>query len=364
MIIEKFIEQVEAFPTKIAVKTGNRTITYSELSAYANQVAHAITKGDRDREETGGSRYQAVSLFFEHGADMIIGVLGALMAGKTYVPLDITYPSKRLLYMLEHSDSYLLLTNRGNLQTAAQLAARTPGKPGILNINTIVDADATGSALLNPDQNSPAYILYTSGSTGRPKGVVQTHRNLMYYTKQWIKRFSITESDRLTFITSFSHDQSVQDIFAALLSGATLYPYYMKSADSSNELYTLLMKEKITIWHSVPTLFQYFANTLTEKNVFYDTRWLVLGGEPMRPNDFELFKTHFPNSTLAMIYGQTESSVNTICTVGQTGTFDTVCLGEPLDETETLLVGEDGETIETMGVGEIVVASDYIAPGY
>jgi amino acid adenylation domain-containing protein len=367
MIIEKFQQQVEAFPDKIAIKAGNRTINYSELNTYANQVAHAITAGDRDRDKTGNNTYAGVSLLFEHGADMIIGVMSVLKAGKIYVPLDVAYPSKRLLYMLENSESYLILTNESNLEVATQLAARAQVQIDILNIDTIVNQKtentlAAPSLKVNPD--SPAYILYTSGSTGRPKGVVQTQRNIMYYTRNWIQRFSITEADRMTLFSAFSHDGSVQDMFAALLAGATIYPYNIKTTDSTNPLYTLLMKEKITIWHSVPTLFRYFCNTLTEKNVFYDIRWVLLGGEPLRPNDLELFRAHFPNATLANVYGQTESSVSTICTISQTDLSDAVCLGDPLDETEILLVGEDGDVIETMGLGEIVVACDYIAPGY
>jgi amino acid adenylation domain-containing protein len=368
MIIEKFQEQVKKFPANIAVKAGNRTITYSELNTYANQVASVIRAGDRD--ETADSPYRRVSLLFGHGIDMIIGVMGALKAGKTYVPLDITYPGKRLAYMLEDSESGLILTNKENFPLAEKLAKQTRWKAGILNIDNI----STGDEHLQPGANinreesvegdRPAYILYTSGSTGRPKGVVQTHRNVVYFIEHWIKRFSITGEDRMTMLSAFSHDAAVMDIFGALLAGATLYPYYLKTTANTNELYTLLMKEKITIWHSVPTLYRYFTNTLTEKNCFFDIRWVLLGGEPVRPNDLELFKTHFPNATLANVYGQSESSVNTICSISQTDISDAVCLGEPLAETKILLVGEDGDVIETMGMGEIVVASDYIAPGY
>jgi len=374
MIIEKFQEQVKTFPAKIAVKAGNRAITYSELDTYANQVAHIIVERDKDRDTTSDKTSRQVSLLFEHGADMIIGVISALKAGKTYIPLDVTYPLNRLLYMLENSGSYLILTNASNFEAAAQLVARARVKIDILNIDTIVNqkaedalnmnTNAKFAAPLKVNPDSPAYILYTSGSTGRPKGVVQTQRNVMYYTRNWTRRFSITDSDRMTLFSAFSHDGSVQDMFAALLAGATLYPYNIKTTDSTNPLYTLLMKEKITIWHSVPTLYRYFANTLTEKNVFYDIRWVLLGGEPLRPRDLELFRTHFPNATMANVYGQTESSVSTICTISQTDISDVVSLGEPLDETKILLVGEEGDVIETMGVGEIVVASDYLAPGY
>ena len=137
MIIEKFKNQVVEFPEKIAVKAGNREITYSQLDNFATLVAHAIITGHRDRPPTGGTN-QRVSLLFEHGADMIIAVIGALKAGRTYVPLDVTYPLKRLSYMLEDSESYLILTNRDNRDTAEQLAGRARHKIDIITIDSIV----------------------------------------------------------------------------------------------------------------------------------------------------------------------------------------------------------------------------------
>lgn len=365
MIITKFQEQTAAAPDNIAIKMGNRTVTYSELNTYGNQLANAIITNEGNRD--GDIDYQRVSLLFEHGVDMIISVIGTLKAGKTYVPLDIDYPEKRLAYMLEDSQSHLILTDTANVPLARRLTGQIGNKADIINIDSI---DMKPAPTANIQREAPgdgdrlAYILYTSGSTGRPKGVMQTHRNVLYYTGQWIRRFAITGSDRMTFITSFSHDQSVQDIFASLLSGACLYPYNLRTASNTYEFYGLLMGEKITIWHSVPSVFRFFANSLTSKDQFYDMRWLLLGGEALQARDLELFKAHFPKALIGGIYGQTESSFNSVCMISPEDTFDDVSLGETLDEMELLLVNEDGELVDDMGVGEIVVDCDYIAPGY
>jgi len=366
MIIKKFQEQAAAAPDNIAVKMDNRTITYRELNNYGNRMANVIMTHD----SSGDSNNQRVSLLFEHGVDMIIGVIGVLKAGKTYVPMDITYPEKRLCGMLEDSGCYLILTNAANVSLAQRLTRQIGGKVGIINIDSInmnagdttPGVDTRGEALENGE--ALAYILYTSGSTGQPKGVMQTHRNVLYYTRHWIRRFSISESDRLTFITSFSHDQSVQDIFASLLSGACLYPYDIRAASGIYQLYSLLMEEKITIWHSVPSVFRFFANSLTMKDFFYDMRWVLLGGEALRPHDLELFKAHFPKARLVNIYGQTESSFTSGCIISPGGNFDDVSLGDPLEQTRLLVVEEEGGIVEKMGVGEVVIASDYLSPGY
>ena len=316
MIIKKFQEQTAAAPDNIAIKTGNRIITYSELNTYGSQLANAIIT--KNGNGGGESDYQRVSLLFEHGVDMIIGVIGTLKAGKAYIPLDIDYPEKRLGYMLEDSQSHLILTNTANVPLARRLTEQMSCKVDIINIDTLDMQPTSTTNIVEEvpgDGDRLAYILYTSGSTGRPKGVMQTHRNVLYYTNQWIKRFSITSKDRMTFITSFSHDQSVQDIFASLLSGACLSPYNLKAAPNTNELYSLLMGEKITIWHSVPSLFRLFTNNLTLKDHFFAMRWLLLGGEALRSHDLELFKAHFPKALLANIYGQTESSFNSSCII-------------------------------------------------
>jgi tyrocidine synthetase-3 len=266
--------------------------------------------------------------------------------------------------MLEDSDTFLILTNNKNRTLAENLIKVTPREIGILNLDSISHEDCDLFVKREVSGDSPAYILYTSGSTGWPKGVFQNHENVLYYTRNWIERFSITSSDRMTLFSAFSHDGSVQDMFAALLAGATLYPLNIKQRSNTDELYNLLREEKITIWHSVPSLYRYFVDTLKDMDQFPDIRFVLLGGEPLREHDITLFKKYFPKSTLANIYGQTESSVSAICMISQQDTFDKVTIGEPLDKTELLLVAEDGREVEGLEVGEIVVACDHIAPGY
>jgi amino acid adenylation domain-containing protein/non-ribosomal peptide synthase protein (TIGR01720 family) len=363
MIIKKFQEQAAAAPDHIAIKTSSRTISYRELNAYGNQLANAIMTNDGE----GSRDNRRVSLLLSHGAEMIIAVIGVLKAGKTYIPLDSTYPEKRLSYMLEDSNSYLVLTDTANIKLVRRLIEQGKNKVGILNIDSLdmkPDAAVDIKRPVKEDEKRLAYILYTSGSTGFPKGVMQTHGNVLYYIHHWIQRFSIGPSDRMTFITSFSHDQSIQDIFASLLSGACLFPYDIRSISNVYELYSCLMGEKITIWHSVPSVFRFFANSLTVKDHFYDMRWLLLGGEAMREYDLDLYKAHFPKARLVNIYGQTESSFTSGCIISPQNTFDDVSLGDPLPGTQILLVDEEGGIVDKMGIGEVVVASDFLAPGY
>jgi non-ribosomal peptide synthetase component F/acyl carrier protein len=210
--------------------------------------------------------------------------------------------------------------------------------------------------------------MYTSGSTGRPKGVTQTHENVLYYTGNWTRLFSITASDRMTLFSSFCHDGSVQDMFGALLNGAALYPYDIKNREECVQLPEFLLKEKITIWHSVPSLFTYFASTLTGAETFPDLRFILLGGEVLREHEIKIAGTFFPHSLLADVYGQTESSVNSAWIIrpedAAMNMNSKVLIGEPLDETEILLVDAGGNEVDVFEQGEIVVCCDYLSPGY
>ncbi len=364
MIIKLFEEQVEQYREKLAVVTDEARLTYGELNGYANRVARKVAETNRDN----GGTDAVIGLLFEHSADMVVGVISALKAEKAYLPLDVNYPENRLIYMLENSGACLLLTNTENYSRAKEVTAKLQEPLEVINIDEIDQNLSSGNPQRTPSGERLAYILYTSGSTGRPKGVVQNNENVLYYIRNWTDFFSITSRDRMTLFSAFSHDGAGQDMFGALLNGATLYPYNILNRANIAELAQWLRDEEITIYHSVPTLYRYFAETLTNpetaNNLFPHLRFILLGGEPIREHDLAMFNLYFPNCRFANVYGQTESSVSTIWVVKPGEPVNKMLIGDPLDETEILLVNEDDEIVEEMGVGEIVVACKHIALGY
>ncbi|MGE5342197.1 MAG: amino acid adenylation domain-containing protein [Candidatus Omnitrophota bacterium] len=357
MLIQQFKEQVERTPEGMAIKAGNTVLTYRELDRYTDRIAHAIC------QTTSG---QIAGLLLEHGLPMIVAILGALKAGKIYVPLSVDYPQERLSYMLTHSGASLIISNTANRRLAMELG-RENNIP-VLDIDGMIDEPEASVTLpertVSPDQI--AYILYTSGSTGRPKGVMQNHGNVLYYIRNWVRVFSITENDRLTLFSSFSHDGSVQDMFGALLAGATILPFDVKKQESVLEMVAFLSREQITLWHSVPTLFRVFCQTLDGKERFPHIRFVALGGEQVRKYEVELFEKCFPQATLAAVYGQTESSVDSIALIraGAGQTFKRSIIGTPFDNTQIFVINEDGDPVQPLETGEILVACPHITPGY
>ncbi|MCP5108144.1 MAG: amino acid adenylation domain-containing protein [bacterium] len=359
MIAGKFEEQVKKTPHHIAVKTVDETFTYDQLNRYANRIAHKITGCLGASQDETPAR---VGLLFPHGPHMIAAILGTLKAGMAYVPLSIDYPENRLVYMVGNSESSLLLCLGENEPTAREIARQT----GCLYLSLTGALD--GLSEENPGIDIPAgrlaYIMYTSGSTGRPKGVLQIHENVLYYIRNWVRIFSITHTDRLTLFSSFCHDGSVQDTLAALFTGAGLYPLDIRSREGMDAVAQFLKEERITTWHSVPSLYSYFVNTLTRKDHFPELRWVLLGGEAVREHEINAFRKYFPHCVLANVYGQTESSVDSIRLIRAGDTIEYLTIGEPLDETEIFVLDKNDNEVDAFEVGEIMVAGRYISPGY
>jgi len=367
MIIKKFQEQAGKNADKIAVKTVNREITYGELDRYSQQLTHKLISYNKSKSSGNSIENKIAALLFEHGPDWIISIVAVLKANMIYVPLDITCPKNRLLYMLAHSKTSILITNRKNIHLAETLVEQIDKEIEILLVDDFLLSANQVSELRSEQEaldDQPAYILYTSGSTGKPKGVVQTRKNICYFLEHWTEKFSITRETRMTLLASFSHDGAIPDIFSALFNGAALYLYDIKENPDINDLICWLKEEEINIWHSVPTLYRYFVRSLRDSDFFPQLKLIILGGEEVRKDDILSFKDRFPNARLANIYGQTESTVNSIWVYSPEMPFKKVVLGNPIGNTQLILVDEDGGVVEEMGSGEIVIASNHVAVEY
>jgi amino acid adenylation domain-containing protein len=353
-ITERFKQQVRRHSSRIAVRSGTHSWTYEQLAHEVDRVGRAIL-------EVAGPEPQRIALLFEQDAPMIAAILGSLEAGKTYVPLDPSYPVERLAYMLEDSGASVILTNDQNLALASSLGA---GRCSVASLDRLDPGSSGRTPASFNGPESVAYILYTSGSTGRPKGVVQNHRNVLHFIRAYTNGLHIRADDRLSLLASYSFDAAVMDIFGALLNGATLCIWNLKAQGVAG-LAEWLAKEKITILHAVPTVFRAFAGTLNARQGFPRVRLVVLGGEEAHRTDVELYREHFPGDCLFVNgLGPTESTVALQYFLDRRTEIhrSTVPVGYPVDETEILLLDAGGRRTELCG--EIGIRSPHVALGY
>ena len=270
---------------------------------------------------------------------MIAAVLGVLKSGKAYVPLDPAYPPWPAAPIIADPKCALSLPTRPTL-SGRELSA--PGiRSGFAHLAAASEAIACGSA------EATAYLLYTSGSTGEPKAITQSQRNVLHHIASYTNSLHLSADDRLLLIASLGVDAAVQDIFGALLNGATVCPYDVRS----NELGALahrMAQEEITVFHATPSLYRYFVAALSEQRrwSFPKLRLVVLGGEKVVPSDLELYKEHFePGCLLVNGYGLSESTVSLQCffDMAYENAGPSVPIGSPVEETEVLLLNAHGD---------------------
>ncbi|MGH7835136.1 MAG: AMP-binding protein, partial [Candidatus Binatia bacterium] len=186
-IPERFEKIARQFPDRTALESRRHRFTYRDLNRGANKTAHAVLSacGDENR---------SVAVLMEHDAPVISAILGALKAGKFYVPLDPSLPHARSQFILDDVQAESIITNTKHLSLAKSLV-KSPGR--VLNIDEIGDLpDTAPPARARPDDL--CWVIYTSGSTGRPKGVMQTHRNVLHFMRNYTNGLRICAEDRLT----------------------------------------------------------------------------------------------------------------------------------------------------------------------
>ncbi|MCO6701889.1 amino acid adenylation domain-containing protein [Streptomyces sp. CHA1] len=209
---DRFAEQVRRAPHAAAVVDGGLTLSYAELDARANQLAHHL-------RERGVGPDVLVGVCLPRGADAVVAALAAVKAGGAYVPLDPAYPAERLAAMAEETRTPVLLT-------LDRLRERLTAAPAATVLLDREQEHIAGLPTTAPDRPAGpdhlAYVVYTSGSTGRPKGIMIPHRSLCHTVADFAERFGIGPGDRLLQHLSLSFDGGVSDIFCTLMSGATL----------------------------------------------------------------------------------------------------------------------------------------------
>ncbi len=355
-ISDRFEKVVRKHPGRLAVKTKKHALSYNELNMAANRIGQAILMKRGEQEE-------AVSLLFRHDAPMIAAIFGVLKTGKMYVPLDSSFPRARLEYILQDSQTKLIVTDNENLPLAKELASN---RHQLMNIDDLDDSLSTEQIGLSISPDSPIYILYTSGSTGQPKGVLQNHRHRLHDIMIHTNGLHICPDDRLILLYSCSTGMGATVLFSALLNGAAIYPYDLKE-EGMGALSDWLIQQKITIYTSITTVLRHFFNTLNENENFPELRVIYQSGEPLYKKDADLYKRLFPQNCIMINgIGAGETARLRRYYIDQTSIIpgNIVPVGYPVEDKEVLLLDEQGNEVGFNQVGEMAIKSRYLSPGY
>ncbi len=334
-------------PQLPAVEMGGRSLSYGELEARANRIAHLL--GAR-----GACRGSHVALFLPRSLDVYATLLGILKCGAAYVPLDPEYPRERVSQILQDSGARILVSVSG-------LAARLgPGTYATVLLDQEGPAlEAQSSSRIPRSQTGvgpedPCYAIFTSGSTGRPKGVSVPHRAACNLVRTEGQIFGVGPQDRVFQGFSIAFDASVEEVWLAFHAGATLVAGSAEDMRSGPELPSRLSRAGITVLSTVPTLLSTFQDDIP------GLRLLILGGEAC-PADLAQ-RWARPGRRLVNTYGPTEATV--IATFADLEPGRPVTIGRALPNDRLYVLDEQLRLVPPGLPGELCLSGAGLALGY
>ncbi len=374
-----FLDSARNFPDRPAIQVEGREVTYHGLAEKALRLAATLQDVNLGEESL-------TAVFAYRSETSFAAVLGALLAGGGYVPLNRTFPVDRTRLMLTRSRCRALVVDRGSetqldyllmgidypllvicpdRTDTTELAAAFPA-------HRFVGADdlAAEDEWQSPevDRNSIAYLLFTSGSTGQPKGVMVSHANVDHYVTYISERGRFNCEDRMSQTFDMTFDLSAHDMFVAWKNGACV------CCPSQKELIkpgAFINRARLSVWFSVPSMAGFMRRLgILKENMYPGLRLSLFCGEALPVEIVRDWRLAAPNSIIENIYGPTELTI--ACTAYHWDDLSSpkeceqglVPIGEPFEGMEALVLDEDLRPVADGSPGELVMTGPQISSGY
>lgn len=352
-VFQLFEEQVARAPDLVALIHKGQTLTYAQLNAKANQLAHCL-------RHHGVGPDRLVAICIERGPEMVISLLATLKAGGAYVPLDPSYPAERLKYMVEDAMPVVLLTQASLRPAIPQSTAHVISLDG--DREEIERWQTTDLPLhIQAQPTNLAYVIYTSGSTGKPKGVMVEHAALMNFVGAMLRDPGIDVPDCVLGVTTISFDIAAFEIYLPLVRGARLVIASGDAVSDAGALISLMDEFAVTILQATPATWQ----MLLRAGWRGSPNLKALSGGEALTNDLarELLGRV---SVLWNLYGPTETTIYScaqqILAPGEHPAGEPI--GRPISNTHIYILDRHGQPVPVGVGGEIHIAGIGVTRGY
>jgi non-ribosomal peptide synthetase-like protein len=332
-------------PDAIALRMGQQCLSYGELDAAADRVAHRLI-------QYGALPGRLVGLWAPRGLEALVLQAGIAKSGAGFMPFDADAPLERIAACLDDGDAIGLLVGAACVE-AARTAIPRPVWACAVDPRPVSPAEAL-QRRRGLDGSHVAYVLYTSGTTGKPKGIAVSHRAICHFLRAENAVLGVRQDDLVQQGFSLAFDMSFEEIWIAYLVGASLWVAPKALIADPDALVEALAREHVTVLHAVPTLVGLFPRDVPS------IRLLNLGGEPCPQSLVDRFAT--PGRLVFNTYGPTEATVS--ATVARLQPGDPVALGVPLPNYGVWLRGERGEILPVGAAGELCITGPGVAEGY
>lgn len=348
-----FERTADKVPDQIAVQVGENKITYAELDRRASQLAHVLRMNGVDSDHV-------VAVYGERSIDMIVALLGILKAGGAYLPLDPSYPSERLSFMLEDAKVGCLIALQPITEDVVLLSGTT--------IIYLDDCPKIGTAndnearllLKHKNPDSLAYVIYTSGSTGQSKGVMISHKNACASTEARFE-FYHESVQHFLMLSSFSFDSSVAGIFWTLGQGGTLHLPVEGDHQDPHAIASIITQKKISHVLVLPSFYSQILENLNST----DLTCVIVAGEACPVELVHRHQQKLPKTTIVNEYGPTEGTVwSSAFIVSENLLDERVPIGEPITGACLIVLDNEVEPVALGQAGELCVGGDGLARGY
>ncbi|OKZ56687.1 MAG: hypothetical protein BHV99_05085 [Clostridium sp. 26_21] len=351
-ITELFEEQVEKTPNDVAVVFEDNKLTYKEVNEKANQLARYL------REEKNIKPNDIVGVMLPRSIELISTLIGVLKSGACYIPIDPTYPEKRIEYMLENSDAKFLLTNEELFQklnfenriNVYSKEIKIQDYHNLKNVNTSTDR---------------SYIIYTSGSTGLPKGVVLKHQSLTNLCSYLNKNVEFLHEDceykNMASVTTVSFDIFVFETLVCLQRGFRIILANEDEQRIPQHLNELIKKNNVQLIQMTPSRMQIFLDNIDEIPNLNQLKYVTLAGEalPLRLRD-ELLKLGVKKVYNG--YGPSETTV--FSTFTDVTKMNEINIGIPISNTQIYILDRNLNIVPIGVAGELYISGDGVGLGY
>ena len=354
-IHELFEAQVEKTPEAVAVVFEDQQLTYRELNAKANQLGHYL-------RSLGVKPEVLVGICIERSPLMVVAVLGILKAGGAYLPLDTAHPKERLAFILEDTQSPVLLTQ----QRLIEKFPTDNTKVICLDSNwKKIAQESSENPVCKTDAANLAYVIYTSGSTGKPKGTLIPHQGLLNYLSWATQAYTVEQGKGTTVHSSLAFDLTITSLFTPLLVGrqVELIPEDQSIESLGN---ALRQESNLSLVKITPAELLLLSGQLSSKEVAGITRAFIIGGENLLTESISFWKAFAPDTMLVNEYGPTETVVG--CCIYRVPQDEiessSVPIGQPIANTQLHVLDQCYQPVPIGVPGELYIGGAGLARGY
>lgn len=355
----------EKYGSETAIEYKGKQFTYDEVDTKSNNIANFIISNNI-------AKGTFIGIIVEDKSELITTIIGVLKACCVFVPLDPTYPLKRLEAMISGTEVRYIFADRTTKSIMEGLSNQNKEKINIFDLGKVSDETRELKKQGEPEDRSEPddaiYAYFTSGSTGKPKAIIGRNKSLLHFIEWEIETFNIDNNFKVSQFTPQCHDPYLRDIFIPLCTGGTVcIPESKEIILDTNRIINFIEKSQLSLIHCTPSLFKVFNTEILSDMNFSNLKYVLLAGERVIPSEISSWYDTFGDRIqLVNVYGPTETTLAKLYHVIQPSDAEkfAIPIGKPIKGARAILVDENMQLCPQGVVGEILIRTPYRTLGY